>query len=852
MWKLTKNKFTDDLSPSLLQRYQVDPNALSSLLIWIAAPPNLNQFAAVTKNLQRFLQITLPSSLRAELDLSDKQLQQWRELLMFLDTQFQQPIPSELAGLQVQQQQPERGLIGLYPVYAALTAYEQTYPPNEIDKITHLQFIALCCAIKYQKMQESGIIKTKSSGFETGLREIRDIETNKFPNLHYPDVRYAQSLLEVQVLLEDWLDENPATKWGDGLRLLFESVVQKLDRQERSFRFHIKTESKRSYHQIAIHGDDDTDDSPEQGNSGLSVELVNRQVNTRTSSKLYSDGLHPAEMQTIDSLLIHDKTAPPAVQADERLVRHRSKRGIQAALTKSAQQLPNDWQVPTPYELASLFHAIHSKNLFTQALPNLSSYEHLELQCMLLLRLYTGRSLSSLHKLVIVKNKASYLQLKRLRLTFLLEEQQLVLPIISTANDHSFKDPTIQRLLAEPPFTHIDINLKDVIYLQLPEATTSLISTQATAVTAKKTFKQLSFFQKNAPHREWIRQLFKVLNKHLKTRWTEHRLSLIMRLALQEYTKNQSFVQLITEQELGHSVVSTYYQRVSLPYLAQITHNAYKWIQHWTITGLSTSFPIRISDKKTEEATSIGSHLALPETFITELCQHLKQGINKSWHMKASDDRLRETHNSLVAYITVWLSFISGYRAVLNPLSHPHDVDKATRLMVISDKDNELYQHTRIIPLTLRFLEQIDSYAQHLTKLAEQLPHKTTLKENIYELTDTYRQPSPQTVTPKTPFLFFLSKTLQVQAVSPTHLTPHYPFALKPNVSRHYLRSKLIELGAPAECISYFLGHWESGEEPYQKYSSISYIALAMEMAPYIEILEKKAQWTVQRGLAHE
>ena len=101
------------------------------------------------------------------------------------------------------------------------------------------------------------------------------------------------------------------------------------------------------------------------------------------------------------------------------------------------------------------------------------------------------------------------------------------------------------------------------------------------------------------------------------------------------------------------------------------------------------------------------------------------------------------------------------------------------------------------------------------------------------------------------PFLFFMTDSLQARAVSPKNLQEHFPFEIRANANRHYLRSRLVELGAPGEMISYFMGHWEHGEEPHQKLSSISPIDIAVELAPYLNTIEKQIGWTVQGGLAY-
>ena len=187
----------------------------------------------------------------------------------------------------------------------------------------------------------------------------------------------------------------------------------------------------------------------------------------------------------------------------------------------------------------------------------------------------------------------------------------------------------------------------------------------------------------------------------------------------------------------------------------------------------------------------------------------------------------------------------------MDPISDPRHLDRETGLMIISDKDNALFQHARIIPLTERFVKQMDHYVEHLTQLAIQLPHKPSIQEDIYQLCNRYHRLDNSENELSIPFLFFLTGSLQARAVSPKHLASHYPFELKANANRHYLRSSLIELGAPGELISYFMGHWNHGEEPHQKLSSISPLDIAVGLMPYLTTLEKQVGWTLEGGLAH-
>ena len=845
---MTEYKFSTDNVSALIQHFAVDALLFTQLCDWIQAPKNIQQFIAVAENLIELLDVNLHPELAAELGLDKLPTEQWRVLLRGI--QSQRPnIPRVLADIQPNEQVRPLKLIGSYPIYATLTASEVDYSTGEAEKVRAIHLIGMSAAITYQQMQKAGIIQELSSGFEAGLREIRDLEKiAKRPTVPLPDWRDAVSLTEVQAELEEWIERHSiTTRWGAGLRLLIESVAEQRSRASRHYRMRISTQTQRSGQKISLQESDFTDESSKQMPS---FETTMRVPDNRSKKSLQQQGLHPAEMATLATVIVTDPTAPRSVQSDERLIRHRNRRRVQASIVQSAQSLPNRVEMPTPYEVQALLHCL-ANDFIKKNLPNLNSDQHDEIKVSILLRLYTGRKLDSLRKLLVFQNKVDYEAAQRAFFAVLIDESCLAFPVKSTANPHSL-GAVGGVLLANEPFYHNDIQLQDVLDFRLPPVATQAVIDLATRkLQCATSRKRVPLFEYADDHEQWIRELLKKINQTYATRWTEHRLGLVMRMAVEQCTQDPALVQLITEQEYSHSVVANYYQRTSAAFISEVVKAAQKLIKKWVKTGAVVQPVLGEKARVLQGANSIGSSLALPTNFVAQLCKHLKHHARLSPRSFTGDERLCHAHNSLVAYISVWLGFISGYRAVLDPISDPRHLDRETGLMIISDKDNSLFQHSRIIPLTERFVAQIDRYAEHLTQLAMSLPHKSGMQTEIYQLCHRYQGTDISTHELSIPFLFFLTDTLQARAVSPKNLQEHFPFEIRANANRHYLRSSLVELGAPGEMVSYFMGHWEHGEEPHQKLSSISPIDIAVELAPYLNTIEKQIGWTVQGGLAH-
>jgi len=85
-------------------------------------------------------------------------------------------------------------------------------------------------------------------------------------------------------------------------------------------------------------------------------------------------------------------------------------------------------------------------------------------------------------------------------------------------------------------------------------------------------------------------------------------------------------------------------------------------------------------------------------------------------------------------------------------------------------------------------------------------------------------------------YLFLLNENFSLEKLRPKSVTkqldPYFP--LPPNVNRRYLRTKLYERGCSNETINCFMGHWSSGEEPWGRFSSFSYLEYAKEIKKHI------------------
>ncbi|MGH8372854.1 MAG: hypothetical protein ACRETO_08985 [Gammaproteobacteria bacterium] len=140
----------------------------------------------------------------------------------------------------------------------------------------------------------------------------------------------------------------------------------------------------------------------------------------------------------------------------------------------------------------------------------------------------------------------------------------------------------------------------------------------------------------------------------------------------------------------------------------------------------------------------------------------------------------------------------------------------------MAEKESDGYATSRVIPLQGITLRQFRSYSEHRSAFLKFM--------DDHELH----------IMPET-WLFYMENGRAVP-VTPGRLAGYlgsdYPFPL--NAQRHYLRTRLRELGVAGTFVDALLGHGALGEEPYGRYSGISPTMLRRAIdAPMLLLLEQ-------------
>ncbi|WP_417596196.1 hypothetical protein [Oceanospirillum sp.] len=196
--------------------------------------------------------------------------------------------------------------------------------------------------------------------------------------------------------------------------------------------------------------------------------------------------------------------------------------------------------------------------------------------------------------------------------------------------------------------------------------------------------------------------------------------------------------------------------------------------------------------------------------------------------LMASQESSRERHNLFTLYNFLFQSYQVGIRAVLNPflwLENIVEIDGSLDVVMLSDKDNENYFNSRIVPITERLKNQMAVFEKYHRKKVKRLAKNNSVFSGYFS------QPKPSP--------FFLDQNGNPETLRPKvierYLRPYLP--LPANSNRKFLRTELNRMGCDQEVIDAFLGHWSRGQEPWGEFSTVSSIELAKAIAPKLDCL---------------
>jgi len=242
----------------------------------------------------------------------------------------------------------------------------------------------------------------------------------------------------------------------------------------------------------------------------------------------------------------------------------------------------------------------------------------------------------------------------------------------------------------------------------------------------------------------------------------------------------------------------------------------------------------------------IGSHYLPVREVVHNLILKVQKSHATANKAASSLNKILRLHNNLTLYSCLMIGYATGFRAVREPFLIGSQIDRATGLALLSDKDCGDYYNARLVWLPPFCLHQFDLYHSHLEHLNDRL---FFLNPILFKKVHGFNRATSK--MSNIPLLFFLENDRNDTEVRPAVLEKVLSklFKLPVNANRHYLRSTLIAKGCPHTVVNAYLGHWERGQEPFGKFSALSPIVYRDSLMQYLMPILEKDGWKNLPGL---
>jgi hypothetical protein len=205
---------------------------------------------------------------------------------------------------------------------------------------------------------------------------------------------------------------------------------------------------------------------------------------------------------------------------------------------------------------------------------------------------------------------------------------------------------------------------------------------------------------------------------------------------------------------------------------------------------------------------------------------------------------LYERHNLYALYTSMLIAYGTGYRAIKDPSFNEIEIDFDYGIGIVCDKGEATY-HTRYVYLAPVVLEQIDYYRQHIQAVYRHLGVTNPSLFNMVKDLDYEGFPLN---------LFWITDELApVELLAPgttkVVLREQFAYTMRLNCGRHYLKHRLFHVKCSPELIEAQLGHWETGQEAWGKFSNLDPLDFIEQMAGYLPKIMADDGWQAVKGL---
>lgn len=255
-------------------------------------------------------------------------------------------------------------------------------------------------------------------------------------------------------------------------------------------------------------------------------------------------------------------------------------------------------------------------------------------------------------------------------------------------------------------------------------------------------------------------------------------------------------------------------------------HLARQYMRIWREAAEAVGIDSGIEARLTRQGGHVGS-AAVPrrrsiQTTVRTLQDHVQALI--SGRGRRRPERWVLIHNTLTVYVVRQIQWLTGVRAVRDPIELDL-YDPQSGFLAVIDKDSDDQYGARVVWLIDPLREQISRYLTRVEAATRAIFGRSEL-DAAFRFIDPY--------------------TLDVQPNDLRSLmaySPGYPYA--PNAHRHYIRTRLRELGVDAGFVDAWLGHGGIGREPYARHSALAPIMMRQAVQPALMTIWKELGWAV-------
>lgn len=510
-------------------------------------------------------------------------------------------------------------------------------------------------------------------------------------------------------------------------------------------------------------------------------------------------------------------------------------------LSRYNQQLPMRWDRLNEYEILSLY--VNLKILLNNNYKNISVEKQDSLLALIIIMHWTASPTERALSTIILKNVNNIPDTCPENSIYLCLEERLW--VIAKPNLEQRKMRTKWKGHFEKSINSIQLPLNplcwDLIKNHVNKTASGLNLRSKLFVTNEKDKLE-----------EMLRDFISSTNKKFHSRLTQIRISSHIYDLLIDQTGDAADAALITGRipNRGQKTALYYYSPLANYLQAEYIKTCMR-----VEKAITDKIKFNQSSYKNKEVCNynkvrIGSKICPIRNVVQLMVFDLQAKVNNYKKNHLDEDHLIQFHNAYTAYSVMMIGFATGYRAVRDPFYSESEIDEETSFLVISDKDSDDYYNSRLVWLPQVCRNQISFYSKYRLFLAEKLILTNLELAKKLLKPDLYSWSQPKKNEDQLPFFFFLKDFYKNKPVRPIslHEMTDWITDIPLNANRHYLRTHLREQGVSADYVDSFMGHWDSGQEPYGEYSTLSPLSFIHDIKAPLEKLLDDAGWKAIKG----